>query len=192
MKSHLPARYWQKHIQDGNLKMIYLIRNVKDALVSCHNFYQMAACFGGYNKGWDTFYHMFLNKELAYGDWFDHVLDWWDLRHHPNLLIVTYEELQRDATSVISRIARFCDVTDTSRSYAESVARLSSFGHMKTDPNANRDEVGRFNSAISPYMRKGKVGGWKKVLTVMQNKVIDELMREKFKETKLVIEFEIN
>ena len=191
MKSHLPAEYWRPHIETGEVKVIYLIRNIKDVLVSCYNFYRMAKCFGFYNQGWDTFYQLFIHKELAYGDWFDHVMSWWDLRDHKNLLIVTYEELQRDPTSVISRIARFCNVSETSREHAAKVAHLASFTHMKADPNANRDEIGRFDPTISTYMRKGKVGGWKNVFTVKQNKAIDEMIRERLGGTKLKIEFEL-
>ena len=149
----------------------------------------MLLYFARYDKGWATFFEMFLNKELAYGDWFDHVLSWWNLNHHQNVLIVTYEELQDNVTSVIARIARFCNVSNTTRAFAEKVGRLSSFDHMKTDPNANRDEIGRFDSTISPYMRKGKVGGWRNVFTVKQNKIMDELLQKRMSGTRLEVQF---
>ena len=154
----------------------------------------MAKCFGGFSQDWNTFFSMFLNKELAYGDWFDHVTGWWDIRNrYPDqLLIITYEELQRDAPIVISRIARFCgNGITTSKMFAEKVAKMASFDEMKEDPNANRDETKRFDKNISSYMRKGKVGGWKKLFTVAQNRLVDEMVMTRLDPVKLAVEFEI-
>ncbi|KAL1476033.1 hypothetical protein MTO96_036824, partial [Rhipicephalus appendiculatus] len=44
---------------------------------------------------------------LAYGDYFDHLLPWYNLRDEANVLFVTYEQLKADTTGQILRIAHF-------------------------------------------------------------------------------------
>jgi len=51
-------------------------------------------------------------------------------RDRPNILFPTYEEMQRDPTAAIRRIARFLSV-DLTENDIDTVVRLSSVSHMK-------------------------------------------------------------
>lgn len=45
--------------------------------------------------------------EIQRGDWFHHVVSWWEHRDSENILFLKYEDLKKDTFSVMKRIAEF-------------------------------------------------------------------------------------
>lgn len=52
---------------------------------------------------WDHWLQLFLDGRVQRGDWFDHVLSWWEQRQAGNLLFLKYEELKRDFRGQVRR-----------------------------------------------------------------------------------------
>ena len=46
-----------------------------------------------------------------YSPYFDHILGYWEARHNPNILFVTYEELNQNPQKIIRKIAEFLSVS---------------------------------------------------------------------------------
>ncbi|KAL3219891.1 hypothetical protein MRX96_005650 [Rhipicephalus microplus] len=55
----------------------------------------------------DDFVDAFVRGKVTYGDYFDHLLSWYDHRNDPNVLFLTYEDLKKDPTTSVLRIADF-------------------------------------------------------------------------------------
>jgi hypothetical protein len=62
---------------------------------------------------------------------------------------------------------------------------------MKQDPRYNReDETILFDTSISAFLRKGKIGDWKNFFTEEQSAYCDKMVEKYFKPAGLEIEFE--
>ncbi len=72
----------------------------------------------------------------------------------------------------------------------DKVVAETSFGSMKKDDTANLSIVDKYaNPDSGAFMRKGEVGDWRNHLTPEQSAEIDQLCKEKFKDTGLVFNF---
>ncbi|XP_049447009.1 sulfotransferase 1E1-like [Epinephelus fuscoguttatus] len=60
----------------------------------------------------------------------------------------------------------------------DHVVEMSSFKHMKTDPNTNYKELLEKQRYQKETMRKGVAGDWKNFFTVAQNELFDRVFTE--------------
>ncbi|XP_076695470.1 sulfotransferase 2A1-like [Callospermophilus lateralis] len=65
-------------------------------------------------------------EEMSYGSWFEHIRGWMSMRHRENVLLLSYEELQKDPRSAIERICQFLG-KKLSPEELDSVLKNSSF-----------------------------------------------------------------
>ena len=133
MKSHLPVRYFQKCIDKQSAKIIVVMRNVKDCLVSYYHFMRMNKDLADFDGTFDEFFEMFENKTLAFGDYFDHVTGWWKQRDKPNILVVFYEDMKRDLTKEIQRVAKFLN-RHLNENELAAIVKESIFETMQKNP----------------------------------------------------------
>ena len=76
-------------------RIIYLMRNPKDLVVSWYHFQRMNKLYA-FTGTFDEFFEHFLRGDVAYGSYWHNVLSWWARRAHPNVLFLTYEEMHLD------------------------------------------------------------------------------------------------
>nr|XP_037291006.1 sulfotransferase 2B1-like [Rhipicephalus microplus] len=88
-------------------KYVYVARNPYDCAVSMHHFLKGLTPKTYMDVSFDKFLRLFLSGKAFYGDYFDHVLPWYEHRHQPNILFITYEQLQADAKGMVLKIALF-------------------------------------------------------------------------------------
>jgi hypothetical protein len=134
-KTHLPF-----HLVpfNQNSKYIYCMRNPKDCCVS----------FWFHEKGFpllksktfDEFFDLFINGKTGYGDYFDHVLSWYQNKDKNNILIVHYEDMKNDFIAQLNRIATFISLDlhlelTKNKEFRENVIKFSSFEFMKQTTN---------------------------------------------------------
>lgn len=74
---------------EPNLKIIYVVRNPKDMIVSAHKFMQTMVQ-DEFTGSVEDLCELFLQDKLWYGSWFDHVNEYTQLE---NVHIVHYENL---------------------------------------------------------------------------------------------------
>ncbi|XP_075441061.1 sulfotransferase 1C1-like isoform X1 [Ascaphus truei] len=179
LKTHLPLKLLPPSIWEKNSKVIYVARNAKDCLVSYFHFHRM-------NKGlpdpgsWESFVSAFLTGDVAWGSWFDHVIDWWKAKDRHQILYVFYEDMIEDLKREIRKVMKFLG-KDLSEEVLEKIHRHTTFQAMKENPMANYSSIPSavFNQSISPFMRKGTVGDWKNHFLVAQNDEFEEEYKRK-------------
>ena len=44
---------------------------------------------------------------MVFGDWFDHVLEWWKHRNAENILFIKYEDMKKDHRGAVKKVAEF-------------------------------------------------------------------------------------
>lgn len=185
-KSHMPHRMalgGGPAASEG--KYIYIARNPKDVAVSYYYFESGKAWSGQYDGPWNHWLDMLLEGRAQRGDWFDHVLSWWEHRDLPNLLFLKYEDLLGDFPGQLRRIADYLGY-DLDEETLGTIEHLTSFKVMKEDKFANMHEIDDFQG----FFRKGKVGSWKEQFSVDQNERFDEIIASRLDPAGLTFEYE--
>ncbi|KAL1474200.1 hypothetical protein MTO96_038163 [Rhipicephalus appendiculatus] len=188
--THSPLRVLQRA---SCAKYIYITRNPYDCVVSYYHFLKGITPKTITDISFERFLSLFLAGKLAYGDYFDHLLPWYNLRDEANVLFVTYEQLKADTTGQILRIADFigsdhgamlrddgeilskvldsCSVQSMRKIHndnpEERVMKLSS---LSRSTPASRDEDRKATPLQSRqdgagFVRKAVVGDWKNYFT---------------------------
>ncbi len=165
---------------DSPCKYIYIARNPKDVVVSYYYFERSKSWAGGYDGPWEHWLKMFVEGKVQRGDWFDHVLSWWDHRDAKNILFLKYEDLKRDFEAEVRKIARFLDYP-MSLDLLEAIKGRTSFQNMREDKFSNMHEV----EEVRRFFRKGRVGSWKEQFTSTQNEFFDEIYGKRMAESDL-------
>uniref|UniRef100_UPI004038E58C sulfotransferase 1A1-like isoform X2 n=1 Tax=Callospermophilus lateralis TaxID=76772 RepID=UPI004038E58C len=173
IKTHLPLGLLPQSLLDQKVKVIYVARNAKDVAVSYYNFYKMAKVHPDPGT-WDSFLEKFMDGQVSYGSWYQHVQEWWELsRTHP-VLYLFYEDLKENPKSEINKILEFLGHS-VSEETVDHIVQHTSFKEMKQNPMTNYTTIPTelVDHSISPFMRKGIVGDWKSAFTVAQNERFD-------------------
>ena len=156
-------------------KIIYLMRNPKDTVVSWYHFQRMNALYG-FTGTFDDFFELFLRGDVAYGSYWHNVLSWWRMRHRANVLFLTYEEMHADLSAVVRKVAAFLGKELTAAQVA-TVAEHCQFGQMRRNPTTNAAQMPKV-AGEADFMRKGQVGDWRNYLSEEQNRRMDAWVAE--------------
>ncbi|KAJ1125245.1 hypothetical protein NDU88_003679 [Pleurodeles waltl] len=185
IKTHLPVQLLPKTFWDKDCKVIYVARNAKDIAVSYFYFYQMAVVHP-HPGTWEEFLEKFMDGEVVFGSWYDHVKGWWEKQKNCRILYLFYEDMKEDPKREIQRILQFLE-KDISEEALEKIVHLTSFQEMKSNPMANYSSVPKdiMDHTISPFMRKGIAGDWKNHFTLAQNEQFEEDYQKKMAECGL-------
>ena len=133
-KTVLPFWFLENEINLKQPKVIVMLRNPKDVLVSMYHF--MNNLFPGFASSFDVWYEYFQARYVLHADWFDHVLGWWANKDRPNFLILKYEDLLENLHREIKKVANFLgkDITDA---YIDRLVQVTSFNEMSKHPGTN-------------------------------------------------------
>ncbi|KAL1475681.1 hypothetical protein MTO96_037110 [Rhipicephalus appendiculatus] len=102
IKTHLPfgrAPFSEK------ARYIYVLRNPYDCCVSYYH--HRAWMAHSTEASFDEFLADFIDGQVPFGDYFDHLATWYPETSRPNVMCVPYEQLKEDVGSGILRIADF-------------------------------------------------------------------------------------
>lgn len=175
MASHLPIQLFPKAFFSSKAKVIYLIRNPRDVLVSGYHYFN-ALTQKKEKVPWEIYFENFMQGKSYFGSWFEHVRGWISLRKRENILVLSYEELKKDTRNAIKKICEFLGENLESR-LLELVLKNSSFEIMK---ERRKSQPHRSNIDKDAFlMRKGITGDWKNHFTVAQAEAFDKAFQEK-------------
>lgn len=169
LKTHLPLTLLPQTLLDQKVKVVYVARNAKDVAVSYYHFYRMAKVHP--NPGtWDSFLEDFMAGEVSYGSWYQHVQEWWELRHTHPVLYLFYEDMKENPKREIQKILEFVG-RSLPEETVEDIVQHTSFQEMKNNAMTNYRTLPSdlLDHSISAFMRKGITGDWKSTFTVAQN-----------------------
>ena len=186
IKSHLGPHFFQKALRGTKAKFIICMRNIKDNLVSYFHFYKTNAELGSFKGTFSEYLKLFEENKLIHGDWFDFNLAWWALKDNPNILFLKFEDLIQDAEGQIRKIDAFLG-TNSSDDVINKVCENVAFDVMKNNPTVNRSN----NNDIGNFMRKGKVGDWRRHFSMDESVTLDDLYAKKMKDSGLKFQFDL-
>lgn len=89
IKTHFPRQLTPYH---PAAKYIYVARNPFDCVVSFYHHTRGFIQHYNFADGtFDDFFECFIRGEVDFGDYFDHLLPWYEYRDEENVLFLTYE-----------------------------------------------------------------------------------------------------
>ncbi|RWS19808.1 sulfotransferase 1C2-like protein, partial [Leptotrombidium deliense] len=171
-------------------KYIYVARNPKDVLVSfCHHVH----LFPDYQFS-GTVHDLlpyFLDGDIDFGSWSDHILSWWPHRHDDNVLFMLYEDMKSNIKDAILKIASFMGneyrrKLDENPNILEKVINLSDISHMKQTTNKDFEKLWDgmgllFENRDFNFVRKGIIGDWRNEICAEDNAIFEKWFEDTFK-----------
>ncbi|XP_068959396.1 sulfotransferase 2A1 [Petaurus breviceps papuanus] len=178
-RSHLPIQFFPKSYFHSKAKIIYVMRNPRDVVVSFYHFAK-AAKFYKSTESFSEMFEMFCQGNVAYGSWFDHICGWLSLRENGNFLLLTYEELLQDLRGNVDRICHFLG-TKLKEEEINLVMKNASFSAMKDNKMSNFSIIPDdfMDHSQGRLMRKGIAGDWKNHFTIAQSEAFDKLFQQR-------------
>ncbi|XP_042305486.1 sulfotransferase 6B1-like [Sceloporus undulatus] len=174
--THLTPDILPKSVFRNKAKVLVLIRNPKDTLVSFFHFNNKMPIFP--KRTWDAYFTDFMNGKVSWGSYFDFVKEWDKYIDNENVTAVNYEDLKENPNLEVKRIAKFLGFSLTEEEI-QSVVEKSRFKTMK---ESGQETLGAFGDIL---FRKGSVGDWKTLFSESQNKEMDRKFEEYLAGTKL-------
>ncbi len=185
-KSHMPYQMALGGVPaESSCRHIYIARNPKDVVVSYYHFESEKAWAGDFSGPWEHWFDMFLTGQVQRGDWFDHVLSWWEQRDAPNILFMKYEDLRKDFRGQLENLSTYLGY-ELSPAVMDLIEEKTSFRNMKSSDFSNLHEI----EQLGEFFRKGKVGSWGDLFTTEQSNRFDRVCRERLAGTGLDFSFE--
>ena len=178
MKTHLPFQLWKPQLEKHpNLRVIQTIRNPKDTLVSYYHHARSDGTMGAFNGTWDQFFERFKEKKLPWGDYFEHIAEWYKFnKDRENSLVLRYEEMKEDHRGHVIKIAKFIG-EDPSDKAIDIIVEKSTVKEMskKYQPLLQNSS---WKIERSNFIRKGEVGDWVNYFSKEQSDYIDAKCKE--------------
>ncbi|CAK6437523.1 unnamed protein product [Pipistrellus nathusii] len=177
--SHLPLHLFPTSLFTSKAKCVYVMRNPRDILVSGYHFWKTIK-IAKYTESFEVYFEKFLQGEVPFGSWFDHVGGWLQMRGKENFLFISYEELHQDIRASVEQISRFLG-TELNPEEVDSVLQHVTFQAMKENKMSNFSLLPDFlmDHSKGCLMRKGIAGDWRNHFTVAQTEAFDRVYREK-------------
>ncbi|XP_054678679.1 sulfotransferase 6B1-like [Grus americana] len=177
IQTHLPPHLLPPSILQSKAKILVLVRNPKDTAVSYYHFYNNMPVLPSFTS-WDEYFAAFMNGKLAWGSYFDHLVEWNKYIDHERIMMISYEELKEDQILGMKRIAAFFGFSLCEEDFPR-IAKNTSFQAMK---EKSKETHGKFGDIL---FRKGVVGNWKDLFSKAQNEEMDQKFEDCLGGTKL-------
>jgi hypothetical protein len=111
------------------------------------SYYHLYRRYNSYEGTFEQFFDLFLRGKVEFGSWFGHVKGWWQHRHDPDVLFLTYEELTRDLEGCVRRTINFCGL-DVPPEQLPTILERCAFDFMKQHES-------RFDPALETLWEEG-------------------------------------
>lgn len=194
----LKRRVWGTHLTSDNVnmekltkhgvKIVYVMRNPKDMIVSMKKFFEGMAWFDSpefkplFKPEWKDFVQLLVDGkvplQMKEGEWYPyHIRSWMQHKGEPNFHFVFYEDMKKNPHEEIARLCKFLEVPLTDENISHVVEATSFQSMLKSSKLAGGGDVKMF--------RKGGVGNWKEHFTVSQSEMVDRKMAEGLADLKI-------
>ncbi|XP_003514216.1 alcohol sulfotransferase A [Cricetulus griseus] len=178
MASHLPFHLFPKSFFSSKAKVIYVIRNPRDVLVSGYFFWCKTKLVKK-AESLRTYFEWFLKGHVPFGSWFEHTRGWLSMRGSENFLLLSYEDMKKDTRRAIEKICDFLG-KKLEPQELDMVLKYSSFQAMKENKMSNFSLMPKdLITKGFDFMRKGITGDWKNHFTVAESETFNKVFQEK-------------
>ncbi|KAI8502863.1 sulfotransferase [Branchiostoma belcheri] len=132
-------------------------------------------------ESWEKHSEDFLSGKVTFGDYFDHVLGWWQKKDDPHFLFVKYEDMKKDFRLWVKTIAAFLEkeLTDADMDRVLTSCSLESMRKRLAESLYWRKDI----------VRKGIVGDWKNHFSAKESDKFDQKYRKRMEGSGLEFEF---
>ncbi|XP_078689673.1 sulfotransferase 6B1-like [Branchiostoma floridae x Branchiostoma belcheri] len=178
LATHVPVEFLPSGLFGSKAKTVVLMRNPKDTAVSTFKFWQKVPEVKT-PESWDSFVEQYLAGDCPWGPFYDHVLGFWKLKDHHNILFLKYEDMKKDLPAEVRKLSSFLG-RPLSEEAVQAVVGATQFDSMNKT-------VGQKNGL---WTRKGVIGDWKNHFSDEQSRAFDDQYRDRLSNTGLEFEFE--
>lgn len=159
------------------------MRNPKDQVVS---FYHYCLLAHQMNCSFEDFIKVFLENKMVYGSSAQHMLEFYNRRDLPNVLVVKYEDMKRDLPAVIRQCADHLEIDrQLTTDDIDKICDYVKFEKMEKNPSVNLETIVFKDPLVKEQMdhemyskvkfiRKGQVGDWQNFFTPDTNDRFEE------------------
>ncbi|XP_056666986.1 sulfotransferase 2A1-like isoform X3 [Monodelphis domestica] len=191
LTTHLPANFFIKNLKNSKVRVVFLVRNPKDVLVSFYHFYNFSKFLPDFNS-FDDFFHQFIEGKVSYGSWFNHTKSWLGVWHELNSFLITYEDLSQKPHQVIQNLANFLG-QKLEPDDMENILHYSSFSSMSQNDSLNySSSIDLFDHSKGKFFRKGVTGNWKEHFSPEQNDKFNNIYQEKLGDLTFKFDWSLN
>lgn len=165
-----------------NFQIVYVARNPKDVAVSFFHHYRHIV---GYEGTQTDFTEAFLQDQIIYAPFNDHVLDFWKIRDEPNILFLFYEDMKTNMAKMVIEAMKFLGKNYTKQQIDELCKHLS-VDSMRANPSCNNDSLVMLAKSLNEngktagdfmFIRKGEVGSFKQEFSIETDKRFENFMQ---------------
>jgi hypothetical protein len=175
IKTHLPFDLMP---YNKSAKYLWVLRNPKD---TCVSFYHHIINFSGYHFSghFHEFFDYWINGQIGYGNFFQHVLSFWSHRFDDNFTFLVYEHMKNNPKDAVLKIAEFLG--------QEFVIQLKENNELLLNKVIENSTISAMKSTLDADLltRKGVVGDWRNYFNKEESDLVDEKVREYFTGTGL-------
>ncbi|KAJ4720544.1 Sulfotransferase [Melia azedarach] len=187
--THVPYSALPDSIKNSECKIVYIVRNPKDTLISSWHFFNKV--FRQPNEEpypLEKAYDDFCRGIHQFGPFFDHALQYWNksLKNPEKILFLKYEDLKKDPEGEVTKLASFLGRPFQNKQQVEKVLWRSSLERLK-NLEVNKDDS-QPGLIMSSFFRRGVVGDWKNYLTEEMEQGLDVITRLKLEGSGLHFE----
>ncbi|KAJ0244265.1 Sulfotransferase domain-containing protein [Hirschfeldia incana] len=187
--THMPFQTLHESLRDSPCKVVYVCRNIKDALVSRWHFRIKRRS----NYSLEDIVDEYIKGPCFFGPFHEQVLSYWkeSLVNPDHVLFMRYEEMIEKAEAQVTRLADFlgCSFTEEEKQIGivEKILELCSLGNL-SNLEANKTGTSTCGIPHQGFFRKGGVGDWKNHLTDDMARKLDEMVENKLEGSGLKFE----
>eukprot|EP00558_Chaetoceros_sp_UNC1202_P001835 CAMPEP_0197257672 /NCGR_PEP_ID=MMETSP1429-20130617/79545_1 /TAXON_ID=49237 /ORGANISM="Chaetoceros sp., Strain UNC1202" /LENGTH=209 /DNA_ID=CAMNT_0042721581 /DNA_START=1 /DNA_END=630 /DNA_ORIENTATION=+ len=154
----------EQNRQKSSAKFIYLIRSPLDTCVSFyhHLSHQVEGC---YEKSIDDFFREWMDGEIPFGSWTDHLLSYAPLIAADKVFLLSYEDMVNDLKGSVIKLVKYLEMDDVlTTGDIDEIVPSFSFQSMKKDLNRFQPKSVTWKNDFK-FLRKGVVGDQKQQLS---------------------------
>ncbi|XP_073819762.1 luciferin sulfotransferase-like [Musca autumnalis] len=193
IKTHLSLPLLPHQVWDKKPKVVYVSRNIKDALVS--EYYHARNVGAFVDKSLDSYVLEEIEGTKLH-DPFLHLTEFYALRHEPWIFYTSFERMKMNLRQVITDVCLFLNKTIDETTMEKMLKHLS-FEEMKKNPKTNHvwefQQV-RAKHGLQPegqefnFIRKGQMNAYKEELSPEMVKKVDDWVERNLKDLNVTLD----
>jgi len=178
LSTHFPFRAIPKQALDKKIKIVYLLRNPKDTVVSLYNHMNSHSEASGLNYPgtFESFFDLFMTIGPYYNQMFDYILEFQEgIAANPHIFTNSYEAMKKDPVGGVKKLNEYLG-TGCDDALCADIAKACDFDALKAKKNASMPPPLKaiFKEGAPTFYRKGAIGDWKNWFTVAQSERYDQ------------------
>ena len=164
-------------------RTIYIVRDPRDVAISYY-FHHLKCNLLNDQYPISRFVENFVTGALdPFGTWHEHVGSWLGARrHHPNFLLLRYEDILSDTKSALSKISSHIQLEDADEDIVAHAVQESSFNNMRRKEKEIETQWKKKTRIDIPFVRKGAHQQWKTQLPSESISLIESQFAQYMKE----------